>query len=285
MTFTINAENNITAHPAPDHAEAAVGAGAQAFSSQEQLAELAAAWQAERLVEIWNSLAGVKPVKSFKSAKVAASRIWERIQSLGEAAKPAADVAEAEKPKAARKAKGRAQAAKGAPKKPKMIKRATPARNAPKGTKAAKVQEASGPREGSKTAQVMAMLQRKGGATIGEIMEKMAWQRHPVRGFMAGAMKKAGYAVESFKPEGGERTYRIATKQHHLDPSARPAPAAAGFLSSWAYGRGRRRLTVRANRAIHGWLCKSKPNSCACSRPRALATRSADGISAASYSW
>jgi hypothetical protein len=26
---------------------------------------------------------------------------------------------------------------------------------------------------------------------------------------MAGAMKKAGYNVESFKPEGGERTYRI----------------------------------------------------------------------------
>ena len=26
---------------------------------------------------------------------------------------------------------------------------------------------------------------------------------------MAGAMKKAGHAVESFKPEGGERTYRI----------------------------------------------------------------------------
>jgi hypothetical protein len=30
-----------------------------------------------------------------------------------------------------------------------------------------------------------------------------------VRGFMAGAMKKAGYTVESFKPEGGSRTYRI----------------------------------------------------------------------------
>jgi Protein of unknown function (DUF3489) len=40
-------------------------------------------------------------------------------------------------------------------------------------------------------------------------MEKMGWQKHTVRGFMAGAMKKAGYAVESFKPEGGERTYRI----------------------------------------------------------------------------
>ena len=53
------------------------------------------------------------------------------------------------------------------------------------------------------------MLQRKNGATLAEIMEKMGWQKHTVRGFMAGAMKKAGYIVESFKPEGGERTYRI----------------------------------------------------------------------------
>jgi hypothetical protein len=29
---------------------------------------------------------------------------------------------------------------------------------------------------------------------------------------MAGAMKKAGYNVESFKPEGGERSYRIISK-------------------------------------------------------------------------
>jgi predicted transcriptional regulator len=53
------------------------------------------------------------------------------------------------------------------------------------------------------------MLRRKNGATLQEIMDQMGWQRHTVRGFMAGAMKKAGYAVESFKPEGGERTYRI----------------------------------------------------------------------------
>jgi predicted transcriptional regulator len=53
------------------------------------------------------------------------------------------------------------------------------------------------------------MLQRKNGATLAEIMEKMGWQKHTVRGFMAGAMKKAGYSVESFKPEGGERTYRL----------------------------------------------------------------------------
>jgi hypothetical protein len=88
--------------------------------------------------------------------------------------------------------------------------KATLAKNAPKAKKAAKPAKAeSGPREGSKTAQVVAMLQRKNGATLSEIMEKMGWQRHTVRGFMAGAMKKAGYAVESFKPQGGERTYRI----------------------------------------------------------------------------
>jgi predicted transcriptional regulator len=64
-------------------------------------------------------------------------------------------------------------------------------------------------RGGSKTGQVIEMLQRKNGATIEEIMKTMGWQRHTVRGFMAGAMKKAGFTVESFKPEGGERNYRL----------------------------------------------------------------------------
>jgi hypothetical protein len=67
----------------------------------------------------------------------------------------------------------------------------------------------AGPREGTKTAQAIDLLKRKNGATLEEIVEKMGWQKHTVRGFMAGAMKKAGYTVESFKPEGGERTYRI----------------------------------------------------------------------------
>jgi len=53
------------------------------------------------------------------------------------------------------------------------------------------------------------MLQRKNGATLAEIMDKMGWQKHTVRGFMAGAMKKAGYSVESFKSDKGDRTYRI----------------------------------------------------------------------------
>jgi predicted transcriptional regulator len=79
----------------------------------------------------------------------------------------------------------------------------------PRAKKVAQAPQVTAPRQGSKTAQVVAMLQRKGGATLSEIMKTMGWQKHTVRGFMAGAMKKAGHAVESFKPEGGERTCRI----------------------------------------------------------------------------
>jgi hypothetical protein len=205
-TFTIDNENNITAFGSAEEAAAASTTPFDTFASQKELAELAAVWPAERLVAIWNSLAGVVAVESFKSPKAAVSRIWARIQRLAEPAKPAAEPA---KPKAPKKAKGGAQAAKGASPKAKATKKASPAKNAPKAKKGAKTQEAAGPREGSKTAQVVALLQRKNGATLPEIMEKMGWQRHTARGFMAGAMKKAGYTVESFKPEGGERSYRI----------------------------------------------------------------------------
>jgi hypothetical protein len=199
-TFTIDADNNITAFATPELAASAVAAGAQGFSSQQELAELAAVWPAERLVEIWNSLTGVKPLKSFKNAKAAISRIWASIQPLGEP----------EKPEAKRKARVSAQAAKGAPVKAKANRKVTPAKKAAKPPKKIAMKKAAAAREGSKTAQVVALLQRKGGATLSEITAKMGWQKHTVRGFMAGTMKKAGYAVESFKPEGGERTYRIS---------------------------------------------------------------------------
>jgi hypothetical protein len=157
------------------------------------------------LVAIYNSLPGITPVETFKTAKTGASKVWDAIQGLAEAAKPA----EPAKPKGSKKAKGGAKAAKVAPAKSKASKKATPAKPAPKAKKTAKKEESAGPREGSKTAQVVALLQRKNGATLAEIMDKMGWQKHTVRGFMAGAMKKAGYVVESFKSDKGERTYRI----------------------------------------------------------------------------
>ena len=211
MFYTIDNENNISAFATAEEAAAATTTPFDSFSTEQELAELAKAWPADRLVATWNSLPGVVALKSLPDTQAAqdrwAKRIWARIQGLGEseAAKPEP----AAKPKAAHKAKAGAQSAKGAPAKGKASKKASPTNAAPKGKKAAKAPEAAGPREGSKTAQVIALLQRAKGATISEIMDKMGWQRHTVRGFMAGAMKKAGYTVESFKPEGGERSYRL----------------------------------------------------------------------------
>ena len=205
MTFTIDEQNNITAHGSAEEAAAATTTPSDSFASQKELARLVAGWPAERVVATWNGLPGIEPVKKFKNAKIAASRIWERIQSLGEAAKSAEEPA---KPKADKNAKPGAQAAKGAPAKAKASKKASATKKTPKAKTVAKT-EGAGPREGSKTAQVVAMLQRKNGATLAEIMDKMGWQRHTVRGFMAGTMKKAGYAVESFKSDKGDRTYRI----------------------------------------------------------------------------
>jgi hypothetical protein len=206
-TFTIENDNNITAFGSAEEAAGVSTTPFDTFATQKELAELAAAWPAERLVAIWNSLAGVVAVEKFKSAKTGASRIWTRIQGLGETAKPKAVAA---KSKGDKKPKGGAQAAKGAPAKAKATKKTSSSKSTPKAKKAAaKAPQSDGPREGSKTAQVVALLQRKNGATLEEIMDKMGWQKHTVRGFMAGAMKKAGYAVESFKSDKGERTYRI----------------------------------------------------------------------------
>ena len=88
----------------PEEAAVATTRPFDSFASEQELAELAIGWQADRLVAIWNSLAGVTPVKKFKDRKTAISRIWLRIQSLGESTEPTPEPAA--KPAIARKAKG-----------------------------------------------------------------------------------------------------------------------------------------------------------------------------------
>ncbi|GGH54842.1 hypothetical protein GCM10010975_11800 [Comamonas phosphati] len=66
-------------------------------------------------------------------------------------------------------------------------------------------------RENSKQAEVIRMLQRPEGATIGQICTATGWQAHTVRGTFAGAFKKKlGLTITSDKVQGGERVYRIA---------------------------------------------------------------------------
>jgi hypothetical protein len=65
-------------------------------------------------------------------------------------------------------------------------------------------------RTGSKSEEVIALLKRKGGATMAEIVALTGWQKHTTRGWVSGFLgKKMGIEVESFKSDKGERTYRI----------------------------------------------------------------------------
>jgi hypothetical protein len=79
--------------------------------------------------------------------------------------------------------------------------------------KTSKTKEPKGPhtRDGSKQAQLIAMLRRAKGATVDEIADALSWQPHTVRGAIAGALKKKlGLEVTSEKDERRGRVYRIA---------------------------------------------------------------------------
>jgi hypothetical protein len=195
-TFTIDSNNNIAVFASQDEATAAKINSAEYFDSARELNKLAGSWPANRLIEIWNSFAGVapfdnlKPVKKFKDRKTAVARIWEAIQRmLPNVAEQAPDVAP-----------GKGNRSKDA----KKGKKRDTARPAAKKT-------ANVAREGSKKAEVLALMHRSKGATLAEIMEKTGWQAHTVRGFVSGTLiKKLGLKVDSFRNDDKERSYRIA---------------------------------------------------------------------------
>jgi cell pole-organizing protein PopZ len=211
--FAIDTDNNITTYPAAEK----IPEGQERFTSEKELAALAANWPADRLISVWNSFAGVagfgadlKPVKKFTNRKTAIARIWKAIQKLdgvseGAATATAEAAAAATPAKAAPKTpKGAQKAAKGAPTKAKATKTAKSAK---------KATGASVPREFSKKAAVIDMLRRKGGATLEEIAKATDWQSHTIRGFVSGTLtKKMGLAVESAKNADGARYYRITSK-------------------------------------------------------------------------
>jgi hypothetical protein len=176
-TFALDTDNTITAYLAGE----SISDDYPRFSTEKELAKLAANWPAERLVEIWNGFAGVppfgdlKPVKKFTDRKTAVARIWRAIQALTPTPAP--------------------QTAPVSPKQSKAAGVATQPKVA---------------REGSKKAIVLELLRRPEGATLADIMSATGWQSHSVRGFISGALgKKMGLTVESLKTAEGARAYRI----------------------------------------------------------------------------
>jgi Protein of unknown function (DUF3489) len=105
--------------------------------------------------------------------------------------------------KATKKAAAGARRANVAPANPKAGKKATPKKKAPKSAR-------NDAREGSKSATILELLKRPGGATAKELLKATGWQPHSLRGFLSGTVgKKMGLAVISTKGEGGERSYSV----------------------------------------------------------------------------
>src|SRR5260370_19043413 len=78
-TFTIDTENNVTAYTTPDEA-AQADASLPRFSSEAELAKLAADWPTDRLIDLWNSIPGNS--RLTKLGLKAAARIWKALPPL-----------------------------------------------------------------------------------------------------------------------------------------------------------------------------------------------------------
>jgi hypothetical protein len=124
---------------------------------------------------------------------------------------------------AATKANVTPQKSRVAPGKGKSNKKTTPTKESTKAKKGAKggkakaakakgpkAKKESGPRQGSKTEAILALLKRPDGASLQELMKATSWQPHSVRGFLSATVgKKLGLKVESVKPENGGRRYSV----------------------------------------------------------------------------
>jgi hypothetical protein len=186
--YTVDADNNITAHSGASAASITT----EKFSSEKELAKLAANWPSQRLLDIWNSFAGAAPfaelklVKKFTDRKSAVERIWKAIQRLTPTA-PQEPAVAAQEPAVATEEAAR--------------------KKSPR-----KRTERPVSREGSKQSEVLALLRRPSGASLDELMTATGWRAHTVRGFISGTVgKKLGLTVESTRGEDKVRIYRLAS--------------------------------------------------------------------------
>jgi len=189
--FRIDTDGGIAAYPTKTEAQAAVTSeGGSLFATKAELADLGKNLPMQTLVDAWNSLTGVTPVKRFKDRASATGRIWEVVNATLAPKPQAPPTAQAETQPAA---------------KAKRQRTSTPA---PDTTAPTPDTTAPAPaREGSKKAQALAMLER--GTTREELQTAFGWLPHTTRGFLSILGKTR--AIEVTKGEDGIRTYRLAS--------------------------------------------------------------------------
>ena len=102
------------------------------------------------------------------------------------------------------------EAAATAPSRDGRSQRKAKATRRPSPKKAKRAKQPKGARKGSKTARVLALLQRPNGASLPELIRATGWQPHSVRGFLSGTVgQKLGLSVASGKDPDGTRRYSV----------------------------------------------------------------------------
>jgi hypothetical protein len=149
--------------------EAKARKGARQFYTPKGWQRIAKDLPLSQLVEVWNHLPGTAKRKRFPSRRVAIGCIWDQLMSYA--------------PVRGKFRSGRsAQRKAGGPKSQPAITRSD---------------------------QILALLQTDGGASIEQLARATGWQKHSIRGFLSGVIrKKMGINVES-STAGGTRLYQI----------------------------------------------------------------------------
>jgi len=191
MIIRINEDMNVEASSKPFDAEAEPGV--VGFETKRQMQAALANWPTGKLIQLWNSFAGVvpfadlKPVKKFETRGKALARLWNAFEALATGKRLADDEpagAPVEKPK---KEKREAK-----------LKAAAKPKTSPKPAAAKKE---------SKREKAMKILARKGGCTLDQLMKETDSSRGTAANLINYAKKHGDVTVT--KQEDGTRVYAL----------------------------------------------------------------------------
>jgi hypothetical protein len=162
-------------------------------------------WSKQTVTDIWNwlvkdlNLAGIehslKPQKCFRNRPYGLAKLWDAIQRLVPSDAPS----EAERAPDAILKDGMEEE--------KPVRKPKKKRD----TKARKPAVAKG---STKRDEVIRLISRQNGASLDELVEKMGWERHTLRGLLSTLASKQGLKIESTKHETKGRVYRLVASLH-----------------------------------------------------------------------
>lgn len=207
--FSIDEELNVTFHPDP--ATVPAREDLKYFSTRSELGKLLEGQTRPQLAVLWNTFAGtpgfddLKPVKSFTHSPAdAINRIWAALQRLS-GDEPAAEVQPEVQPESEPQPEKHTRIDAKAKKRPVAKSKANR-----KAKRVPKPKAAPQKRDGSKKELLISLVSRKTGASMEELMERLGWQRHTLRGFISTLASKGVLKTRTEKTEGRGTVYYAA---------------------------------------------------------------------------